>query len=358
MISLYVTSPKGYSGKSLFCFTFGAYLKSKGIRVGYFKPVGNVLTKVGSKVVEEDAAFISRRLDLEEPLDLLSPVLLTSDLIKQALEGKAGDLQKDIKEAFNKIGQNKDIMIIGGAGTFVSTGSLLSLSANRIVNLLGAKVLVVVNYDSDLAIEDLLPAKEIFKDSLTGAVLNNVRKDDINRVKNVVMPWLEDKGVPIFGVIPRDTILSSVSVRELVDRLAGKVLCCPDKLDELVEQFGVGAMSVESALKYLRKMVNKAVITGGDRADIQLAALETPTKCIILTGNLYPNSVVLTKAEEVGVPMIVVPYDTLTTVQRIEEVLGRPRVEEPKKIQRAEELFSTHVDFDRIYKSLKGELLT
>jgi len=356
MISLYITSPKGYSGKSLFCFTFGAYLKSKGVRVGYFKPLGNVLTKVGSTLVEEDAAFISRRLDLEEPLDLLSPVLLTSELIKQTLEGKVGDLQKEVKEAFNKLSQNKDIMIIGGAGTFVSTGSLLSLSANKLIELLNAKVLVVVNYDSDLAIEDLLPAKEIFEDSLIGSVLNNVRKDDIDRVKNVVTPWLEDRGISIFGVIPRDTILSSVSVRELVDRLAGKVLCCPDKLDELVEHFSVGAMTVESALKYLRKTVNKAVITGGDRADIQLAALETPTKCIILTGNLYPNAVVLTKAEEVGVPMIVVPYDTLTTVERIEEILGRPRVEEPKKIERAEELFNAHVDFDRIYKSLKGEV--
>ena len=36
----------------------------------------------------------------------------------------------------------------------------------------------------------------------------------------------------------------------------------------------VGAMSVESALSYFRRKPNKAVITGGDRADIQLAALE------------------------------------------------------------------------------------
>jgi BioD-like phosphotransacetylase family protein len=39
----------------------------------------------------------------------------------------------------------------------------------------------------------------------------------------------------------------------------------------------VGAMSAENALSYFRRKAHKVVITGGDRPDIQLAALETST---------------------------------------------------------------------------------
>ena len=57
-------------------------------------------------------------------------------------------------------------------------------------------------------------------------------------------------------------------------------------------------------MTYFRRKPNKAVITGGDRADIQLAALETSTRCLILTGNLYPSPAVLNRAEELCVPVL------------------------------------------------------
>jgi len=59
----------------------------------------------------------------------------------------------------------------------------------------------------------------------------------------------------------------------------------------------VGAMNVDSALAHFRRQPNKAVITGGDRPDIQLAALETSTRCLILTGNLPPNPLIIGRAK-------------------------------------------------------------
>ncbi len=37
---------------------------------------------------------------------------------------------------------------------------------------------------------------------------------------------------------------------------------------------------------------NMAVITGGDRTDLQLAALETSTTCLILTGSISPDPLI------------------------------------------------------------------
>jgi hypothetical protein len=172
-------------------------------------------------------------------------------------------------------------------------------------------------------------------------------------VQEVVRPALEERGIPVLAVLPQERLLLSVSVGELAEFLSGKILCCPEKVDELVEHLMVGAMSVDSALTYFRRKPNKAVITGGDRPDIQLAALETSTKCLILTGNLRPSPIIMGRAEEVGVPMILVRQDTLSTVEVIERFFGKTRFHLEKKVQRFEEMLEDRFDFERLYAVLE-----
>ncbi|MFO7929569.1 MAG: DRTGG domain-containing protein, partial [Candidatus Humimicrobiaceae bacterium] len=95
------------------------------------------------------------------------------------------------------------------------------------------------------------------------------------------------------------------------------------------------------------------VITGGDRADVQLAALETPTKCLILTGNFQPSSVVLGRAEELGIPMILVNYDTLTAVEKVEEIIGHVRFHEMKKIDKIVEVVKECIDSGKLLEMAK-----
>ena len=135
-------------------------------------------------------------------------------------------------------------------------------------------------------------------------------------------------------------------------RWAQKLSAAKKAADELVEDFSVGAMNVESALRHFQHVHNKAVVTGGDRADIQLAALETSTRCLILTGGLHPDARILARAQEASVPIILTQEDTLTTIERIERMSGKMRVREPQKIQRAMELGQEHVDFKRLEQRL------
>ncbi len=145
----------------------------------------------------------------------------------------------------------------------------------------------------------------------------------------------------------------SVTIRELAETLGGEVLCCEDRLDEYVENFSIGAMDVDSALNYFRRIPNKAVITGAHRSDIQLAAMETSTKCIILTGGLQTNDVVIGKAQTKGIPIISVAYDTYTTIDRIEVGMGKTSIREKRKVERAKELIDMEFDIKRFLKSVK-----
>jgi len=201
--------------------------------------------------------------------------------------------------------------------------------------------------------DDVLTAQSRLGPSLIGAVLNAVPRQRMPFVQEKVKPALQDRGVPVLAVLPQERLLLSVSVGDLAEFLNGRILCCEDKSDELVEHLMVGAMSVDSALTYFRRKPNKAVITGGDRPDIQLAALETSTKCLILTGNLQPSPIILGRAEEVGVPMILVRQDTLTAVEVIERFFGKTRFHLEKKVQRFQEMLEDRFDFGLLYRILE-----
>ena len=217
--------------------------------------------------------------------------------------------------------------------------------------MLAARVLVVVKYNDDLQVlDDALTARERLGESLLGVVLNAIPRQRMPFVQELVKTraW-RSEGCPCWPCFPRSACCCQSAWASWPSFCPATILCCEDKTDELVEHLMVGAMSVDSALSYFRRKPNKAVITGGDRPDIQLAALETSTKCLILTGNLQPSPIILGRAEEVGVPMILVRQDTLTAVEVIERFFGKTRFHLEKKVQRFEEMLEDRFDFERLY---------
>jgi BioD-like phosphotransacetylase family protein len=109
-------------------------------------------------------------------------------------------------------------------------------------------------------------------------------------------------------------------------------------------------MGGQEALNRFRKYQNKGVITGGDRVDIQLAALETSTVVIILTGNLRPPASILHLAEEQGVAVLLVPTSTMGTVDLLEQAYGRKHLGHTGKLDIFEGLLKQNLDADRLFK--------
>ena len=162
-------------------------------------------------------------------------------------------------------------------------------------------------------------------------VLNGVEPEGLGALRAEVEPALERLGLPVLGVMPRSPLLRSVTVEELARRLDAHVLCSRERLDLLVETLSIGAMNVNSAMEFFRRRRNMAVVTGADRTDIQLAALEASTQCLILTGVGEPLPQLLNRAEELEVPVLKVDHDTLTTVEVIEAAIGHVRLQEAVK---------------------------
>jgi len=326
-------------------------LKDKGLSIGYIKPYGKTPLEQEGRIVDADAEFLRKALDISEPSGVVSPFVVTYELQNNLLKGKPSDKFDDIKRAISSI-TNKDLVLINGAADLYE-GVTFGINDLRLIRHLNAKTLMVEPWNNDSSLDAIVGAKELLGQDFMGVVINKVPPAVHDHVNHSVRPFLEKKGVAVFGALQKDMLLEAITVRQLNEILGGKVLCCEEGLDEFIESFSIGAMDVDSALKYFRRTPNKAVITGAHRSDIQLAALETSTRCIILTGGLYTNDVIIGKAKMTNTPIISVHDDTFATVQKIEAVLGKIRIRERKKVQKTKEIMQRDFDFARLLKELK-----
>ncbi len=131
------------------------------------------------------------------------------------------------------------------------------------------------------------------------------------------------------------------------------MVCCENKLDEFVENISIGAMDPETALSYFLRIPNKAVITGIHRTDIQIVAMETSTKCLILTGGMHVNETVTGIAKAKGIPIIVTALDTFTAVDRMEKLMGKAVIREKDKALKAKEIISTEFKIEEFLRKVK-----
>lgn len=347
MRTIIVTSTKPYTGKSSVAVALIDHLAQRGLDVGYFKPYGTMPVTENGVATDEDALYVNRILARPSPQADVCPVVRTQALIEAVLAGSVDSPPTDVLAAFERCAQGRDVMIVEGP-TEPAQGACVALSASSIALLLDAPVLLIDRPRPTDLPEDALWVGKLLADSLGGILLNGIDESRLAVTRERIVPFIESRGIPVFGVIPHDPSLGSVTVAEIVDALSGTVLTAPDHLTDTVESFMVGAMGQEKALRFFRRKANKAVITGGDRADVQLAALETSTRCIVLTGNQLPSASLMSRAEELGVPMVLVDTDTLTAVEHMEMLLGHMHLHDPFKAARIREMFERDIDVPRL----------
>ncbi len=348
---LLVGSTEAYSGKSAAVLGLAFQLQDKGLDVGYGKLLGTCFTAKNVDDLDEDVQFVAKTLKLpDENLYLPLLNLQSSTIAKRIAGSDTTDYQMMLRQYLDT--QRGDVALLEGPGN-LSEGKLFGLSLPEVANILDASVLLVGRYHSALIVDPLLAAKEILGDRLLGVLINDVPEGELHQVNHSIVPFLNHQGIKTFGVLPCSEVLRSVSVSELVKQLNAEVLCCPDRLDLMVESLKIGAMNVNSALKYFRKERNMAVVTGGDRTDLQLAALETSTHCLILTGHLPPTDTVRSRAEDLEIPILSVDLDTLTTVEIIDNTFGQVRLQEPIKVECIRDMMAQYFDADALVQMLQ-----
>lgn len=346
---LLIGSTEAYSGKSTSILGMVSQFQKQGIDIAYGKPLGTYWqNSVGNGGIDSDVKFLASVLNLKENRLLPTILFLDEPTIQKRILGEDRlDYRSNLASRLSAPG---DLVLLEGPGT-LEEGSLFNLSLPEMADQIDASIVLVSRFESVLSVHKLVSAKQLLGSRLLGVVLNDVPSEHLESFETTVKPFLESRDIAVLGMLPRNNLLRSVSVGELVVQLQAEVLCCKERMDLMVESLTIGAMNVSAATRYFRRGRNMAVVTGGDRSDLQMAALESSTQCLILTGHIPPADFILSRAEEVEIPVLSVDLDTLTTVEIIDRAFGQVRLHEPIKVQ-AVQMMAHHFDMDRLIAKL------
>lgn len=325
MTALYITSSENGSGKTALCAGLGKILTDSGKKVGYFKPI----VSDGSKTSGNgDADFMKEAFGLEATVAEISPVI-----------SSRGSLTSSIKETCAKESQGKDVVIIEGVAD-------QNWADGEISEALDAKVILVEDYGHGLkkAVEN---AGNLGK-ALLGIVVNKVPKNRLEQARADA----SSSGLNILGLIPEDRTLLAISVGELAASLSGDIVNGQDRTGDLVENLMLGALALDHGPLYFGRKDNKAVVLKKERPDMQMAAMQTSTACLVLTGEGKLNANVLGLAEDKNIPIITTGSDSTAVAEGLEDTMAGVRFHQASKLARMTELLEQNLDVPALVNSI------
>lgn len=344
-MALYIASWGKAAGKTALCAAIGRWLQGNGRRPGYLKPV-----TIGNGGTDRDGQFLKEILGLPEPVEALTPLRLSNEeSLKSQLAG--GALGTRAKQSHGDVAQGKDVVLVEGVSD-LARGGYSADGSYQIVEALKASVILVVAYTTDLSWDKIVSSAQRFGPGLLGIVVSRVPGKMAQSVKDEVVSKLAEKRVKFLGLIPEDRRLLGVSVAEIAEQLQVDILCCKEGSGRLVENVMIGALTPDSGEDYFKRKRGKAVVVRGNRPDLQLAALSTDTRCLILTGGATPIPQVLGWAEDKEVPIIVTKQDTLPAVEEVEKAFAQARFRQPEKLDTLGQLLQEHLDFQSVRQGL------
>lgn len=301
MDTLYIVSIAPKAGKTMFAEGLYKMLRNNAKIVSYGNPIFS--DAIGST---EDEAFMQTLLGIDE----------------------SGS-------------QPNDISIIEGLFSNLSTS---------IKNDTQCKVLVIHDYSMPL-VEGITEYQKV-KTQIAGIIVNKVPANKLERLSSQYMTELAQAGLTYLGAIPENRMLMTISIKDMVEIVKGKIVNNTYDASELIENFMLGSSTFDRGPAYYKRKNNKAVLVWGDRpgvrkaalAGLQVSALATSTRCIVISHNGVPLPNAVQKADEQKVALISAPGTLHEIVDILEKYMASPRYKQEKKLPIVEELINKHID--------------
>ncbi len=219
-----------------------------------------------------------------------------------------------------------------------------SPAAKDLADALNAKVVLLAQPTPTLQALQVKEAARSLGTRLLGVVLNSVPRYQGHDVETKLAAPLRAAELPVLAIVPEDRHLLSVTIGDIAHQLNGRFLLLAEKRDQLVDDLLIGGNVLDWGVHYFGQREAKAVIVRGDRPDIQMAALHTPTRCLVLTGGHQPLQYVQYEAQEESVPIILVQSNTLDTAKAAEALFATSTAHHPEKAERYASLLRKHMD--------------
>jgi BioD-like phosphotransacetylase family protein len=344
MNKVVVASVRENAGKTSFIVGLTRALQQE---IGYMKPFGDRLLYRKKRLWDYDSALMVNIFGLREDPENITIAFEHSKI--RYMYDEESTREKLLEMAANT-GEGKDVLIVEG-GKDLTYGISVYLDSVSVARYLKGDLLLVLSGDSETVVDDITFVKKCVDTkgvNLKGVVVTKVR--DPREFTDLYLNSITELDVPVLGIIPYEKELTYLSVGYLAEFLFAKVLAGENGLQNIARHIFVGALSADAAMRNpLWKEEDKLIITGGDRTDMILAALESDTAGIVLTNNILPPSAIISKAATRGIPLLLVSSDTYQTAKQIDDLEPLLTKEDTHKIDLLETLVKSHVKLDELF---------
>ncbi len=339
MKKLVIASTNKNAGKTTIA---AGIAKTSDKSIGYIKPFGDRLIYHKKRLWDHDVLLMSDILGLGKKPDYASIGFAHAKLRYMYDEETT---KKKILEMVANIGENKELMLIEG-GYDLSYGASVHLDPISITDYVKGRLLLVVDGEDYNIMDNLMFIKkyiDVENVNLAGIIINKVK--DVEDFKETYLNDITCSGIELLGILPYNKELTYMPVSYLAEHIFAKVIAGEEGIDKIIKHIFVADMSATAALQNPGfKQENKLVITGGDRSDTILAAIEHDTSCIILTNNIMPSPNIISKAADAQIPLLLIPCDSYHATMQIERIEPLLSKDDTKKINLIADMIKKHVE--------------
>ena len=354
---VFIAATRQNDGKTTTSLGLIAALQKNFPRIGYIKPVGQRFVEVEEQKIDEDTVLMDSVYHLNCPLVDMSPIAVEPDFTRKYLQAAKNDsLVRKIHDAFDRVSWEKDFVLCEGSG-HAGVGAVFDLSNAQVAKHLGCKVIIVARGGIGKPIDEVALNQALFEKEgveIIGVIINKVMPEKVDYIADFARRGLKRKGLDLLGVIPHQPMLSSPTLESIQDELHAEMLNSPEKINGLVEDVVVGAMSATNAVKFFKRGV--LLITPGDREDILTAAAAASEvqkmAGIVLTGGLTPTNGLLRSLKNIKIPVMLAEDDSYVVASKVHDLIVKTRPADAEKISLIRDIIAKNVNVKKIIESL------
>ncbi|MDD5155711.1 MAG: AAA family ATPase [Candidatus Omnitrophica bacterium] len=331
-------------------------------KVAFIKPIGQRYLEEEGLKIDEDSLLIEDVCGIKCGLKDMSPIAVEKGFTEKYISRPdRQSITNQIKQAFQRVSKNQDLVIIEGTG-HAGVGSVFDHSNAYVARLLGSKVIIISSGGIGRPIDEILLNKALFEKEgvrVLGVIINKVLPDKFDKINRLVRKGLERKGVKVLGVLPYNPLLSLPTIEQILEETDFELLSGKGYLEQYISRVIVGAMQPKDAVKYL--VNDSLLITPGDREDMIMTALECvrddnkgilKVSGIILSGGFVPENRVMELLNKARIPVLLAKNDTYDVSSTIHDLTVKIRPRDTVKVNTVIKLIKDNIDMDGILKGL------
>lgn len=327
-------------------------------RVGFIKPFGPKRTEYNGRHVDVDAALMAHVFDMDDQLELMSPVVLEPHTTRDLLDGKESQdiyLEK-VCRAIKKLESECDFLIIEGAG-HSGVGAVMGLSNAQLAKYFDAPVLLVAGGGVGNVIDAIHLNLALYRES--GAEVRMILPNKLIRTKrDATLHYLQlafqSSGIKVVGGFNFSPILANPTMTYISELLGLQLRANEEQASRIVHNVQLGAASTQRIVDQLSE--STLVIVPSSRCEVlvMLATLyhlpEYKHKLagLVINGVAALTDIVKQILDDAGIPYMRTEEITAEIYTIIHEDVAKIRADDDEKIALIQHLAEEEMNFDLI----------